>query len=212
MIYLIGGSPRCGKTTVAKKLALKSHTPWFPADYLASAVSQYISEEERADKFPLSNIRKQNNSNDFLYSNYSPSEIVKFYDIQAETAWLGLKAFIEYSVHDKQDFILEGYQIQPKLLSQLDKETQKNIRPAFLYKKDKLDIEASMKKGTESGDWLIAHTKKESTFAKVAEMVSIFGDKTAIEAKECNMPLFNMDGDFDKKVEEVVNTLQILTT
>ena len=53
MIYLIGGSPRCGKTTVAKKLAMKSHIPWFPADYLASAVSQYISEGERADKFPL---------------------------------------------------------------------------------------------------------------------------------------------------------------
>lgn len=207
MIYLIGGSPRCGKTNVAKKLAMKSHIPWFPADYLASAVSQYISEEERADKFPLSNIRKQNNSNDFLYSNYSPSEIVKFYEIQAETVWPGLKAFIEYAVHDKQDFILEGYQIQPKLLFQLDKEVQKDIRPAFLYKKDILDIEAGMKKNAEPGDWLIAHTKEDSTFAKVAEMVSTFGDKTANEAKECNMPLFNMDGDFDEKVEEVINTL-----
>ena len=207
MIYLIGGSPRCGKTTVAKKLAMKSHIPWFPADYLASAVSQYISEEERADKFPLSNIRKQNNSNDFLYSNYSPSEIVRFYETQAETVWPGLKAFIEYAVHDKQDFILEGYQIRPKLLSQLDKEIQKDIRPAFLYKKDILDIEAGMKKGTESGDWLIANTKEDSTFAKVTEMVSVFGDKTASEAKECNMPLFNMDGDFDEKVELVVNAL-----
>ena len=64
-----------------------------------------------------------------------------------------------------------------------------------------------MKKGTESGDWLIAHTKEDSTFTKVAEMVSIFGDKTAIEAKECDMPLFNMDGDFEEKVEKVVNTL-----
>ena len=207
MIYLIGGSPRCGKTTVAKRLAVKLHIPWFPADYLASAVSQYISEEERADKFPLSNIRKQNNSNDFLYSNYSPSEIVKFYEIQTETVWPGLKAFIEYAVHDKQDFILEGYQIQPKLLSQLDKEIQKDIRPAFLYKKDILDIEAGMKNSIESGDWLIAHTKEDSTFAKVAEMVSVFGDKTANEAKEYNMPLFNMDGNFSEKVEEVVNVL-----
>ncbi|MEK7126400.1 MAG: hypothetical protein AAB835_02850, partial [Patescibacteria group bacterium] len=69
------------------------------------------------------------------------------------------------------------------------------------------DIEAGMKKGTESGDWLIANTKEDSTFAKVTEMVSVFGDKTASEAKECNMPLFNMDGDFDEKVELVVNAL-----
>ena len=32
MIYLIGGPPRCGKTTVASKLSLDTGIPWVSTD------------------------------------------------------------------------------------------------------------------------------------------------------------------------------------
>ncbi len=207
MIYLIGGSPRCGKTKVAKALAQRNNVPWFPADYLGAAVFQYIPENERDAKFPLRAIRDQNPSNDFRYSNYSPEEIVGFYHTQAKSVWQGLKAFIEYAAHDKQDFILEGYQITPELLSELGEETKKSIKPVFLYKQDESDIESGIKKNVDPGDWLVNNTVDPATFSKVAKSINIFGTKTLNEARSHHMTCFNMDGDFDSKVEEVVSYL-----
>lgn len=207
MIYLIGGSPRCGKTKVAKSLAERTHIPWFPADYLGSVVLQYIPEDKRDAKFPLSAIRDINPSSDFRYSNYTPEQIVDFYHTQAESVWSGLEAFIQYAAHDEQDFILEGYQITPELIARLDDDTKKSIKVVFLYKQDLEDIEAGLKKNVDPGDWLIKNTQDESTFAKVAEMISVFGTRTLREAEKHKMPVFNMDGDFNNKVNDVVSSL-----
>ena len=207
MIYLIGGSPRCGKTKVAKALARKTHRPWFPADYLGAVIYQYMSDEERKIKFPLSAIRDENPSNDYRYTTYTAQEIVEFYYVQAESTWLGLEAFIKYAVHDGQDFILEGYQITPELLSQLDDDVINNIRPAFLYKSDIADIEAGIKKNTDPADWLIKNTEDEGTYSKVAQMMKIFGERTRLDAERYHVSVFNIDGNFDKKVEEVVSYL-----
>lgn len=207
MIYLIGGSPRCGKTTVARKLATKSHIPWFPADYLGAVVLQYISPGECTLKFPLRTIHDQDPSNDFLYANYSPEEIVGFYKTQAEATWQGLKAFIEYAATDEQDFILEGYQIRPELLSELGTEIKEKTRPTFLYKTNVAEIEAGFKKNISPGDWLMTKTKEESTFNKVASMVALYGEKTKSEAEKYAMPVFNMDENFEEKVKRVVDSL-----
>lgn len=207
MIYLIGGSPRCGKTKVAKALAERTHIPWFPADYLGAVVTPYIPKDEQVTKFPLRAIRDQNPSNDFRYSNYSAEEIVGFYYIQAESVWPGLHAFIQYAAHDEQDFILEGYQVTPTLLSQLDAEVKKSVTAVFLYKQDEADIEAGIKKNVDPADWLLKNTVDEAIFSQVATSIRVFGARTLEEAKQHNMVAFNMDGDFNKKVDDVVNYL-----
>jgi 2-phosphoglycerate kinase len=209
MIYLIGGSPRCGKTKVAKVLASRTNIPWFPADYLGAVVSPYIPENEQAAKFPLRVIRDQNPSNDFRYSNYSSEEIVEFYYTQAKSVWLGLKAFIKYAAHDEQDFILEGYQITPTLLSELDEDIKKSVKSVFLYKQDEADIKSGFKKNLDPRDWLLNNTINEATFAKVANSVHVFGERTLREVIGLGMISFNMDGDFEKKVEEVVCYLTV---
>ena len=207
MIYLIGGSPRCGKTKVAKELAKKTHIPWFPADYLGSVVFQYITDDEKDTKFPLRAIKNINPSTDFRYSNYSLEQIVEFYDTQAQVVWSGLKAFIEYASHDEQDFIIEGYQITPSLLANLDNDIKKYLRIVFLYKEDVEDIETGIKKNLDPGDWVLNGAKNEDTYVKIAQMVRVYGEKTLKEAKESNMSVFNMDGDFQQKVDGAVKHL-----
>ena len=208
MIYLIGGSPRCGKTKVAKALAKKTHIPWFPADYLGSVIFQYIPETERDAKFPLSAIRDIDDTNDYRYSNYTAEQIVDFYYTQAEAVWSGLHAFIKYTAHDKQDFIIEGYQVTPELLSRIDEETKKSIKSVFLYKQDLKEIESGIKKNEDPGDWLLnGNTKDEETFSKVAKMINVFGVRTLDECEKYNVSVFNMDVNFDKKINEVVNSL-----
>jgi hypothetical protein len=38
-------------------------------------------------------------------------------------------------------------------------------------------------------------------------MISIFGSRTLSEAKKHSMPAFNMDGDFDEKLNQALDTL-----
>ena len=186
---------------------MKTHIPWFPADYLGAVVFQYIPENRRDEQFPLSKIHDENPTNDFLYANYSPEQIVGFYDIQAKAIWPGLQAFIKYAVHDKQDFIVEGYQITPELISQLDEETKKSITPVFIYKKDVADIEEGIKKNVDPGDWLIKNTQDSEIFGKVAAMISLYGEKTLRESQNLGISAFCMDGDFKTRVDEVVDHL-----
>jgi len=204
MIYLIGGSPRCGKTTVAEKLATKTHIPWFPADYLGAAVFQYLTPEQQDDMFPISRVRDEKPGMDYLYTKHTPEEVAGFYRTQAESLWPGLRAFIKYAAMDEQAFILEGYQIWPDLLDELADETKKFIKPIFLYKADLAQIEAGFKKSANPGDWLLERTKEEATFAKIALMVAIYGKHTIKEAEKHHMPVFNMDGDFEENIEKIV--------
>lgn len=207
MIYLIGGSPRCGKTTVAESLAKRTNTPWCPADYLGAAIFQYLTPEKQDEMFPISKIRNEKPGMDYLYTKHTPEEVAGFYRIQAESLWPGFKAFIKYAATDKQIFILEGYQLWPDLVAELPEETNKFIKTIFLYKTDHKQIEESFKKSTAPGDWLLERTKEETTFKKVAAMVSYYGQRIVEEANKHNMPVFNMDGNFQENVQKVVELL-----
>jgi adenylate kinase family enzyme len=64
MIYLIGGSPRSGKTTVAKKLAAVLGISWISADTLQGLAKHFTPLSEHTKKFPINALRKNTkNSN-----------------------------------------------------------------------------------------------------------------------------------------------------
>lgn len=53
MIYLIGGPPKCGKTTLAKKLSKELGIQWVVSDTLQVVVREYVSKyvsKEEIDK------------------------------------------------------------------------------------------------------------------------------------------------------------------
>lgn len=109
MIYLIGGPPRCGKTTLSRKLSEQLGISCIPADYLMSVMSPYIPKEDVKERLPRWYARvKTEKSNDRLYAEYKPQEIVDFYLTEAGTYWPGINNFIQYALHDNQDFIIEG--------------------------------------------------------------------------------------------------------
>ena len=136
MIYLIGGPPRCGKTTLARELSKRLVIPYVPADYLTSAISPYIPQEDVKERLPRWYARiKTEKSNDRLYAEYTPQEIVSFYLVEAETYWPGIKNFILYALHEGQNFIVEGVQFRPDLVQALlHAEGEDNFNAIFLYK------------------------------------------------------------------------------
>ncbi|HZH30473.1 MAG TPA: hypothetical protein VEY11_06895 [Pyrinomonadaceae bacterium] len=94
MIYLIGGSPRVGKTNLAEGLAGKTSFPYFSLDHVTSVITPYIPEQEYVTKLPLFASRLGRETVDDFYATYSTEQIVNFYLHSAETYWAGVANFI----------------------------------------------------------------------------------------------------------------------
>jgi len=209
MIYLIGGSPRVGKTNLAEALARKTSFPYFSLDHVTSVITPYVSEQEHAIKLPLLMARLRKEPVDVFYARYSTEQIVNFYLRQAETYWAGVANFIRYAVEDEHDLILEGRQILPSGLQALvTPENQDKLKIIFLYKSEVESIISGLKANIAKIDWVLRNTKEEDTFSAVAKMISYFGSYIEKEAKQYNFRCVNTEIDFQQKIEK---SLEFLT-
>lgn len=203
MIYLIGGPPRGGKTTLAEALAKKTSFPYFSLDHVTSVITPYIPEQEYVTKLPLFVARLRKESIDVFYARHSTEQIVNFYLRQAETYWAGVANFIKYAVEDEHDLILEGWQILPHLLQTLvTPENQGKLKIIFLYKSNVENIISGLKANAAKIDWVLRNTKEENTFSGIARMISYFGSYIEKEAKENNFRSVNTEIDFEQKIKE----------
>lgn len=209
MIYLIGGPPRCGKTTLAEAVAKKTSFPYFSLDHVTSVVTPYIPEPEYVTKLPLFVARQETSySNDVFYARYPTAQIVNFYLCQAETYWAGVESFIKYAIEDSHDLILEGWQILPHLLhAVVTPENQDRLKIIFLYKISVESIVSGLKANTAKIDWVLRNTKEETTFSAIAKMISYFGGYIEKGAKEYNFCGVNMDVDFEQKIKELLESI-----
>ncbi len=119
MIYLIGGPPRCGKTTLAKEMSKKLKIPWISSDALEVVSREYVSKEKRIKLYPYSFLRKKgvNRNNDEFYSKYSAREIINVLKKQAKTSFRAIDMMIANEIDNGNDYIIEGYHILPSLRS-----------------------------------------------------------------------------------------------
>src|SRR5687767_9042016 len=111
-VYLIGGPPKCGKTTLAKKLSKQTSIPWISADTLQNIVRAYTPKDQRATLFPHSYLRED--SNDDFYSKNTSQQIIEGYIAQGKTTYPAIEMMVETYLTDKEDFIVEGYQVTPE--------------------------------------------------------------------------------------------------
>lgn len=210
MIYLIGGPPRCGKTTLAEAVAKKTSFPYFSLDHVTSVITPYISEQDYVTKLPLFVARREGLSVDVFYARYSTEEIVNFYLRQAETYWAGVENFIKYAIEDNHDLILEGWQILPHLLQAVaTPENREKLKIIFLYKIDVEGIVSGLKANTAKIDWVLRNTKEENTFSAIAKMISYFGSYIEKGAKEYEFRSVNMDVDFERRIAESLASIRI---
>jgi hypothetical protein len=202
VLYLIGGPPRCGKTKLSGALARRLRIPYFSIDHIASVIPPYIPAERQDESFPLRALRRQvNNDNDRFFETYSAEEIVAVYQRQAATVWPGVRSFISYAIEDEHSLILEGWQLLPGFLAEIPlAKGADNVQIRFLDKTNVEEIVSGLKANDPLNDWVLTHTKNESTFTRIARMIASFGEATEKDAGEQGFEAINMDSDFAKKI------------
>ncbi len=201
MIYLIGGPPRCGKTTLAKAMSKRFGIPWISTDMLEVVSGGYVTREQWNKSHPYSLLRRKYKTNDAFYSKLTPQEIVKVLRQQAKATALAIDMAAICEINDGNDYIIEGYHIEPSLAAKLAKKYgKKNFQTIFVTKHNPVAFARDVKKSITPNDWLIVGTKKEETFFKVGKMVSLFSKNFESEAKKYGFKVYKMDDDFQGQI------------
>ncbi len=208
MIYLIGGPPKCGKTTLAKKMSKQLGIPWISADTLQSIGREYSSSLELKNKYPHASMRKGNKNNDSFYNKYTTPEIIAAYRKQAKATALAIETLILCEITDGNDYIIEGYQITPSLAVKLRKKHGPDkISAIFLSKRDSKEFVRNIKKSTTPNDWILANTKKEKTFEKIADMIGQYSIYFESEAKKSDLNYIDLSQSFEAKLPQAIKIL-----
>lgn len=207
MIYLIGGPPKCGKTTLAKKLSKEYNIPWISADTLQNIIKVYTPKEKHKILFPHSYLR--GGSNDEFYSKHSAKEIIKNYVKQGKATYDAISMMAETYLVDEDDFIVEGYQITPEIVNRILKKFGKeHIKAVFLIKCDEQKFIQDIHKSTTPNDWIIRKTKDEATYGKIAKMISEYSNYFEKEGEKYRLTVFNMDNSFKEQLNLIVKNLK----
>jgi len=205
-VYLIWWPPKCGKTTLAKELSKKLMIPWISADTLQNIVYAYTPKKTHKKIFPNSQLRGDNN--DETYSRHHHKAIIKWYINQGKTSYKAISMVAETYLIDKDDIVVEWYQVTPEIVEKIIKKFgKKNIQSIFLVKHDEKQFVKDIHKSTTPNDWIIRKTKEENTFHKIAKMISEYSKYFEKEARKHKFTVFTMDQDFKKQIKKAIQLL-----
>ena len=207
---LFRSPPKCGKTTLAKKLSKKLGIQWVASDTLQVVSRQYtskhISKQELDKLYPHSALRQE--TNDKTYSFNTPKQIAKNYIKQAKASYDAIDMFSICEITDGNDYIIEGYHVTPKLAAKLIKKYgRKHFRILFIIKEDPKKFVQDIKKSSTPNDWILSRTKDPKTFCKIAEMVTYYSQFFSKEAKIHRFPIITMDKNFNGQLKKAMKIL-----
>lgn len=180
--------------------------PWMSSDTLENLVWAYTPKEQHPALFPHSYLRGE--SNDEFYLLHTAEEIVRGYVEQSKATYDAISMMAETYLTDEDDFIVEGYQVTPEIVSRiLKKFGNEHIKSAFLLKKNEVQLLEDFHKSTTPNDWILRKTKNEATFAKIARMIAVYACHIEQEARKYDLPTLEMDAGFTASLCKAMNYL-----
>lgn len=211
MIYIIGGPPRCGKTSAALILAKKTRAVYLPVNYFRTVLLPFLSPSCLQKKFPVFCIKQRlQYNNDIIFSHYSADELVRAYRTQARAVWPSIMTCMQKALRDEVSIVFEGYQLEPDYLAEFLKHNShacQYIRIVFLYRNDHNAIRNGLKKGCAQTDWILKNTKQPETLEKVSAFISSYSEQLQKAAHAHGFTTYNTERHFHWRIRRAVRYL-----
>lgn len=201
MLYLIGGAPRCGKTTLAKKIAAKRRIGWLSTDNIWTVVYNSTPKSQLKIKFPFNFAKKPKDK--FHFEVYTPQEHLRMEITESYSIWPGTKALIEQLIDCRHDYVIDGVHLLPELVKQF-KNTRfwKNIRLVYLVKTDLAKIKEGIPKNKKQFDWILTGgIDVPGRLDKAAQMIKHESQYLQRQAKKYGFKVVDTGRDFEKKIK-----------
>jgi 2-phosphoglycerate kinase len=207
-IILIGGPQRCGKSTLAQSLSKELNIPWITTSTLEAVIRIYTPKEDDQKLFPKSMLRKKSEGgNDHMYSTYSAEKIVESYFTQAETVSGGIRSFVKHIYEQDWNYILEGYHITPRLVNQI-KNDGFDVDSIILVNTNPDELIRRSLSSKTKHDWVRDEIHTKDNYTKIGEMITLYSNTLITEAKKYDVRVVDMGQDFQKKFNEVFESLK----
>jgi hypothetical protein len=206
MIYLIGGAPRLGKSTIAKCLQEKISVSSISTDAIRAIVFQLTDPSRRVTLLPccvpVTEISKQ--------FRLAAQDWVNLQKIEAHTLHQSLIAFVSYYIRTGEDLILEGVHILPTLVHELRilAGTSTVIKTIFISDLDEGNVLSNFSYSTNRFNWLVGFNIE--TLKAVARSVVEFS--RMVEQDSDESMIYHRTQDFNHDVEQIISILSPVNT
>lgn len=182
-IYLIGGAPTTGKSTVAAQLAAHLVVPWISTDQIRTIMQSIADPQQFPHLFSSVGVDAES----FL-TTYSAQEIAEMEVQQSEIVWQGVQKFIRDAYPWENSFIIEGIAILPHLVAR-DFPHTPDIKTIFLTDRDPERIRQVV---FTRGLWGDASSYSDEVKEKEVEWVLCIQEKIITTAQEYAFPCLEM--------------------
>lgn len=188
---------------MAKQMSKQLQIPWISCDTLEVISGAYMTKNEWDKAHPYSLLRRIHKTNDQFYEALSPQKIVSVLKKQARATFAAIDMMTICEIKDGNDYIIEGYHLEPRFIQSLMKKYgKKNLKAVFLTKMDAEKFAQDVHKSITPNDWLILGTKKKENFVRVGQMVFWYSHMLEKEAEKYGFPVLCMDQEFSKQLQK----------
>lgn len=176
MIYLIGGAPRVGKSTLAKKIADSTKSHVVSTDAVCSQMIDRLSAEEKRILFPVPSFSGTTSENTL-----TPKERVELQHISAKSVEPELDKVITQALDENESIVIEGIHLFPNYVHQLLlKHGPAKFATLFIGQTATDLVVEGIIKNTSPNNWL--RESNPDVIRQVAEFVAVFSKHIREEA------------------------------
>lgn len=203
MIYIIGGTPRSGKTILSKKLFKLINAQYMSTDILRLFMIAALKESEKYKYFPFEKMFDSVGKIDVFYRDVSGEDMLAADIEEAKNLMPGILAFINYFSGNNQDYILEGVHFLPSFIHELS--GREDCKSIILIKRNSDKIFKGLKDNQGKGDWIADNIKDDQILSIAARSLSKYGEYFETESERYGLKYINTEDDFLDKIKEALN-------
>lgn len=191
MIYLIGGAPRTGKSTIAKQFAISINGRFVSTDEL-----------EGPNQDPSVFF-----SDDATKNILTPKERLESIIKEANQIIHDIDGIISTAISNHEVIVIEGVHLFPGYVSGLIKKFgEKNLKALFIGSSNTGLILQGMNHNTSPNNW--PQDFDQDVMRQIALFVKEFSDYIHTESKKYNLPYKERSNNFQKDTNEVIEELK----
>lgn len=200
--YLIGGVPRCGKTSIALRVLKDKAMFATSTDSVRFSLRSLASADEQPALFNASEKFSEDHIRELCLSGRA-SEIIEAQNEESRAVWPTVQTIIQGYLQEDLDILVEGVAVLPEFVASLD--WDRNV--VFVGNTAPVHGE-HMLAHARSGkyDWI--SDRSDDSIIAFAKFTNEFSNFLAEEALQYNMPFFDYaTRDFDEHMQAATEKL-----